>query len=204
MTQTPRSAEMDPTQPTQPLDKTDYIALYIHYEERGAEIRGQMISALTFLYAFLAPLVGFLVAWVFEPPDADNRQLTQLALMASWVGLALSAFSLYLVSDFRKHMDRNYAKAKAVLCTCDGLKEGVERIRATSLGIREKKTLEEARSWINPFLEVWFLRASWALTLFFAATLLLSVLRGVPIVISMAIFLVCHKMTWINLCPPMP
>ena len=147
---------MDTTQPSQPFDKTDYTALYIHYQERGAEIKGQMISTLTLLYAVLATLVGFL--W----SGGDN------ALVGSWVGLALSTFSLYLVSDFRKHMNRNYTLSKAVLCACTVLDDGVENIGGQSL----KKLDEGARSWCNPrkwrlFLDEWFLVASWALTLFF-------------------------------------
>jgi hypothetical protein len=137
---------------TQSFDKTDYIALYIHYEERGAEIRGQMISTLTLLYAFLVPLLGFLGAWMFNPPDGANRQI---ALWGSWAGLALSLFSLFLVVDFWKHTARNYAMSKAVRGACDVLNNELERVRAKSLGISEqeyrekkeqKKELEEARA----------------------------------------------------------
>ena len=110
---------MDTTQPSQPFDKTDYTALYIHYQERGAEIKGQMISTLTLLYAVLATLVGFL--W----SGGDN------ALVGSWVGLALSTFSLYLVSDFRKHMNRNYTLSKAVMAP-----PGVDRLALAQLLLR--------------------------------------------------------------------
>jgi hypothetical protein len=144
---------MDTPQSTQPqsFEKTDYIALYIHYEERGAEIRGQMISTLTLLYAFLVPLLGFLGAWMFNPPDGANRQI---ALWGSRAGLALSFFSLVLVVYFWKHTARNYAMSKAVRCACDVLNNELERVRAKSFGIseqkyrekKEQKELEEARA----------------------------------------------------------
>ena len=136
---------------TLPPDRAEYTALYIHYEERGAEIRGQMISAITFLYTVIVALVGLLGSWMFALPAGIE---TPLAFAVALVGLPLSALSLLLVLDFRAHMGRSYALSKQVLTTCPGLKNVVEQLRAASRGqdlgvYRDKAKIEDELEWLD-------------------------------------------------------
>jgi hypothetical protein len=139
-----------------PLDSAEYTTLYVHYEERWAEIRGQMISTITILYTVIVPLIGILGSWMFDLSDDVKHSV---ALAVAFIGLLLSVLSLFFVLDFKKHMRRSAAMSKRTLLACHGLKDDIEALRAASLG----KTLDDYRTeakhrnetvWLNPKLWV--------------------------------------------------
>jgi len=99
-----------------PLEQSEVVALWIHYEERATEIKGQMYGTLTFLNTALLSLASVLVSWLAESHfgDAPTRIAPSLVLTASIAGLLLSALSILLAEDYVSHTQRNFSKSREI------------------------------------------------------------------------------------------
>jgi hypothetical protein len=140
-----------------PLSSSDEVGLWIHFEERAAEIRGQMLTTLTSLQALGAPVLGAVITGFLL---RDSQPLpVPLALVASIAGLIISTLSILLLADFRDHIRRSYDMSKEIRATSTDLKSELDQWRASSLHI-PVETLHAKRArgarWTS-FVELFFL-----------------------------------------------
>jgi hypothetical protein len=84
-------------------EQSDYLELWIHYEDRGFDDKNRMISTASLLLSVSGGLLG---------ASASVGAVGQRALAAS--GLALSLVSAVLVAFFRHHAERNFDAAELI------------------------------------------------------------------------------------------
>jgi hypothetical protein len=113
-----------------PWEQSEVVALWIHYEERATEIKGQMYSTLTFLNTALLPLAGLLASWLMESHfgDGPSNVTPSLVLIASTVGLLLSVLSILLAEDYISHTQRAFLRSGEIRKLCPKLDQALRLV----------------------------------------------------------------------------
>jgi hypothetical protein len=107
------------------LSAKEKLDLWTFYEKRAIEIRGQMITTITWLLGLLLSLLGYIFLKIFteKPEEAlswlfatkPEKALSGMTLFSLAIfGAFFSFLSLLLLSDFRDHIKRNYDKANKI------------------------------------------------------------------------------------------
>jgi hypothetical protein len=101
------------TPPPKFLVSSEVVSLWIHFEERANEIKGQMYTTLTFLDTAIITLSGFYIAYFIEHGNffeaISSRKLIHIIL--SSIGLILSFISIILANEYIDHIRRNFKRA---------------------------------------------------------------------------------------------
>jgi hypothetical protein len=121
-------AEMAPPsqvriQPASNQDPTisDYIALWRFFEERGAKDKDHMMTSVTWLLAFAAVIIGFIVKEHFRYQPSFCIKDPGAIIIFSAVGLFVCILAIYLVLEFARHARRNFIKADYSVARIPGL-----------------------------------------------------------------------------------
>ncbi len=104
------------------LGDDDYLDLWKYFEERADRVKEAMFSTVTWAIGFAAAILGFIVAKLIDFESAWFKlRHAGLVLGASAAGIALCVYCWILVGESKKHMIRNWNRAKRCMKQVVGL-----------------------------------------------------------------------------------
>jgi hypothetical protein len=107
------------------------IDLWMHYQDRGIEIRGQMIDTLTWSLGLLIGLLAY-IANYFAEHFIEHKDIEWVYIfILSLLGLAFSILLISAFRDFNKHMNENYKLSDTIVSESDLsiFRDGLDKIR---------------------------------------------------------------------------
>lgn len=101
--------------PSSSQSNINLVDLWMHFQDRGAAVKASMVGVVSWLLGFSAVLVGYAVdkAFSFDPSPAVARPW--VAVIAGVSGLMLTWYSLIVLGDFDRHIDRSFSTADMIL-----------------------------------------------------------------------------------------
>jgi hypothetical protein len=168
------------------LDESEAVSVWIHFEERASEIKGQMYATLTFLDTVIVTLLGFVSSWLLwlvssslsEVPfgpvrDLPNRFSIGMAIFAGYI---LCYCSSILAEDYIHHIDRNFERAKRLRKNYGKLDQTLKKI---GFGFQDSTSCEAKPRELSraESLFSWFPAASAIMFVIGAVLLVIDLLR---------------------------
>jgi hypothetical protein len=151
------------------LDMSESVALWIHFQERGVETKGQMYATLTFLDTVLLSLVGFLASSSAESLFGSGHVagvnqiagVKWLSVITSLTGLFLSVLSIVLAEDYIGHTGRAFLRSDNIRRCCPKLNDALTTVGSQPPGNQPTPSMAECVfRWMPRFLAAAF--AAWS------------------------------------------
>src|SRR5262245_42045866 len=144
---------------TRKLEESDYLELWMFFQGQADAVKEAMFSSVTWVVGFSAALLGFIFTSVV---DVHLKLLADppIVIGVSAIGLALSLYSALLIRESRKHIVRNWRRARYCEEKIVGLFDLIQKGEDKSLDAARSEHAQQCRwyhrLWNRTFGKVWW------------------------------------------------
>ena len=132
----------DVSPPQRPHElRSEQLALWIHYQELAEDDKNKMIATASWLFGIAVALLAVSVGELFPGKEGIRPWV---ALLLSFVSIALGLVAVYLIIAFARHAARRYAAADKI---------AIEDFPRTNIFQKEKGSFATFIAWMDRLTE---------------------------------------------------
>ena len=84
------------------LNSSNHLNLWQHFSQEAANIKDKLWTTASWLFTLLGGVLGFIAKGL--EPDALAFQEPKLTAVLAWVGLVLSAYGYWMITEYSWHI----------------------------------------------------------------------------------------------------
>lgn len=108
------------------LKEDDYLELWKYFQTRADQLKEDMFKTITWVIGFAAAVLGFIVNKFINLDNTLTQPLIinkSLTIVFCIVGLLLCIYAGFLLTEYAKHIKRNWDRSDRCKDKIDGLDE---------------------------------------------------------------------------------